>query len=232
MKFNEDLFKELGIQLTKKQESQFEMYYDELIEYNKHTNLTRITDEIEVFYKHFFDSLTLVKAIDISEQVTLCDMGAGAGFPSIPIKIVYPHLYVTIIESSNKRINFLKSLLDKLEINQIELICDRVENYAIIHQQKFDLVTARALGALPLILELGIPMLKNTGHLIALKSGNFKEELDFSKNALTKMHSKIHKVVEFSLPNNFGDRALIDIVKNKHISGYPRPYPQMLKKPL
>jgi 16S rRNA (guanine527-N7)-methyltransferase len=232
MIFKEDLSKELGIQLSKKQESQFEMYYDELIEYNKHTNLTRITDEIEVFYKHFFDSLTIVKVIDISEQVALCDMGAGAGFPSIPIKIVYPHLHVTIIDSSNKRINFLKSLLDKLGINQIELICDRVENYAIKNQLKFDLVTARALGALPLILELGVPMLKNTGHFIAFKSGNFKEELDFSKNALSKLHSKIYKVVEFSLPNQFGDRALIDIVKNKHISGYPRPYPQMLKKPL
>jgi len=232
MKFSEDLFKELGIQLTKKQESQFEIYYYELIEYNKHTNLTRITDELEVFYKHFFDSLTLVKVTDIIKLDTLCDMGAGAGFPSIPIKIVYPHLNVTIVDSSNKRINFLKTLVDKLEISQIDLICDRVENYATKHQQKFDVVTARALGALPLILELGIPMLKSTGHFIAYKSGNFQEELNFSKNALIKLHSKIHQVIEFSLPNQFGDRALIDIVKNKHMSGYPRPYPQMLKKPL
>jgi len=232
MSFNQDLYKIFGIQLTKEQESQFQIYFHELVEYNKHTNLTRITEETEVYYKHFFDSISLIKAIDVLDQSTLCDMGAGAGFPSLPIKIIYPHLKVTIIDSSNKRINFLKLLINKLQIDHIDLVCDRIESYARKHQQLFDIVTARALGALPFIIELGIPMLKNSGHLIAYKSSQFKEEIDLSKNALYKLNSKIAHITEFSLPNQLGERALIDIIKIKHVVDYPRAYQQMLKKPL
>ncbi len=232
MNFKEDLSNLLGIQLSKEQESQFKIYFNELVEYNKHTNLTRITEENEVYYKHFFDSLSLTKTIDILSQTNLCDMGAGAGFPSLPIKIVFPHLHITVIDSSNKRINFMNILIDKLQINHVDLVCDRIENFALKHQQSFDIITARALGTLPLILELGIPMLKNSGHLIAYKSNHFNEEIELSKNALSKLNSKISHIAEFSLPNQYGERALINIIKNKHVTGYPRSYQNMLKKPL
>jgi 16S rRNA (guanine527-N7)-methyltransferase len=232
MKFKEDVLNNLNIDLSEFQLNQFKQYFEQMIKYNEHTNLTRIVEEKEVYYKHFYDSLTLAKSININQITSICDMGSGAGFPSIPLKIVYPHLEVTIIDSLLKRINFLKSLITHLELNLINLNHERIEIYAINHQKKFDVVTARALGNLLLISEMGIPMLKTNGLLVAFKAQNYEEELIFSEQAIKTLGAKVEKIESFNLPYDFGYRAHIIIKKDKHVEGYPRQFSLMTKKPL
>lgn len=231
--FKDDIKENFNIDLTQKQMSQFIVYYEFLLEYNEITNLTRITEKEEVFYKHFYDSLTLIQSIDISKINTICDMGAGAGFPSIPLKILFPYLDVTIIDSLGKRITFLKLLLKKLKIDDVKLIYDRIENYAQSNLEKFDVVTARALGKLPLILELGLPMNKIDGYFIAYKSSIYKEEVELSKNALEVLGGKVEKIVDIKLPLAYGDRTHIVIKKYiKTPKIYPRPFATIKKKTL
>jgi len=232
MKFKENLSKELDIEITEEQSSQFEIYYQFLIEYNKITNLTRITEKEEVYYKHFYDSLTLVKSINFNEIESICDMGSGAGFPSIPLKIIYPHLKVTIVDSLNKRVIFLNQLVDKLGLVDIKLIHDRVELFALDNQMKFDLVTARALGSLSLILEMGIPMTKIDGTFIALKGTNYEKELLESKKGIEYLGCKVLDIKKYILPNQLGTRFHIIISKLKHIKGFPRQFSNMIKKPI
>jgi 16S rRNA (guanine527-N7)-methyltransferase len=176
--------------------------------------------------------LTIAKAIDMAKHETLCDMGAGAGFPSIPLKIIFPHLKITIIDSLNKRINFIEKLCKKLSIDYVTAIHDRVETYALKNTQKFDIVTARALGSLSLILEMGVPMTKTNGHFIAYKSRLYMDELDKSQQAIKVLNVNLSQIVELKLPQDMGDRTLLDFVKIKHINGYPRSYSIMEKKPL
>jgi len=231
MNFKESL-EDLKIKLSDEQFHMFEIYYTFLLEYNQVTNLTRITDHEEVFYKHFYDSLTLADAIDMSTVATVCDMGSGAGFPSLPLKIIYPHLQITIIDSLNKRIKFLEQLIVKLNMDHVELVHDRVEVYAVSHQDSFDVVTARALGNLSLITEMGIPMTKKSGKFIAYKATQYEEEINQSKHALKVMGSEIESIKHFDLPYAFGSRVLIVIKKNKDVQGYPRSFAIMTKKPL
>jgi len=231
--FKDDVKNELNIELSEQQLKQFDIYYKFLIEYNEITNLTRITDEEEVYYKHFYDSLTIVKSIDMHKINTLCDMGAGAGFPSIPLKIIYPHLKLTIIDSLGKRITFLKLLVEKLNLDHVFLVYDRIENYAKTHHDKFDLVTARALGKLPLILELGLPMTKMNSFFVAYKSKNYEEELSDSVNALNLLGGEVTKIIQFEIPNAFGDRVHILIKKHKKSPlMYPRSFSAIKKKSL
>jgi 16S rRNA (guanine527-N7)-methyltransferase len=230
--FKDDILNEFGISLTAEQEALFNLYFHELIDYNSHTNLTRITDEDEVYYKHFFDSLTLIKVIDLKNIQSICDMGAGAGFPSIPLKILFPHLKITIIDSLQKRINFLNILMEKLNITGVTLVHDRIEIYAQSHKETFDIVTARALGNMQLILELGIPMTKVNGYFVAYKSSQYHEELENSKQALKILNANVEEINAFSLPRNYGERTLIKIKKNAKTTGYPRSYAVMIKKPL
>jgi 16S rRNA (guanine527-N7)-methyltransferase len=231
--FKDDVKNELNIELSEQQLKQFDIYYKFLIEYNEITNLTRITDEEEVYFKHFYDSLTIVKSIDMHKINTLCDMGAGAGFPSIPLKIIYPHLKLTIIDSLGKRITFLKLLVEKLNLDHVFLVYDRIENYAKTHHDKFDLVTARALGKLPLILELGLPMTKMNSFFVAYKSKNYEEELSDSVNALNLLGGEVTKIIQFEIPNAFGDRVHILIKKHKKSPlMYPRSFSAIKKKSL
>lgn len=232
MTFNEHVQALLDIPLTKEQIKQFNDYYHELIEYNKITNLTTITDEEGVYFKHFFDSLTLAKTVDMHKISTLCDMGSGAGFPSIPLKIVYPHLKITIVDSLNKRIQFLHKLNEILGTQDVVCVHDRIETFALKNLASFDLVTARALGHLRLISEMGIPIVKEGGIFVPLKGPHFQEEIDQSVNALKLLKASIEKVDEFELPHDLGKRANIIIRKHKHITGYPRAYHVMTKKPL
>ena len=232
MDFKTHLMEKLGISLSHHQQNLFALYFEALLAYNKHTNITRITDEQEVFYKHFYDSLSIVKVIDFTNVSCLCDMGAGAGFPSIPLKIAFPHLKITIIDSLNKRIKFLQQLTKTLNLEFVELFHDRIENYALKNTQKFDIVTARALGSIPLILEMGVPMLKNKGHFIAYKSRSYKEELDKSENAIKTLNVRLNKIVDLNLPHQMGERTILDFIKTKHVTGYPRSYSIMEKKPL
>lgn len=231
--FKTDINQLLNMDVSEKQMQQFELYYQYLIEYNKITNLTRITEKDEVYYKHFYDSLTLAKTIDLSKINSLCDMGAGAGFPSIPIKILFPHLKVTIIDSLGKRITFLKKLIEILEITNIELVYDRIENHAHKSLDSYDLVTARALGKLPLILELGLPMVKIGGIFVAFKSNHYEEELSQSKKAIDILGGKLLKTFPISLPYDYGDRVHIIIEKvHKSTNKYPRPFSTIKKKSL
>lgn len=232
MNFKQDLLKELNIELTDIQETQFEVYYQFLIEYNNITNLTRITEKEEVYYKHFYDSLTIVKSLDLSEIESVCDMGSGAGFPSIPLKIIYPHLHITIVDSLNKRITFLNQLIEKLNFEHVDMIHDRVETFALKHQMKYDLVTARALGTLSLILEMGIPMVKIGGIFIALKGINYENEFLQSKKGIEYLGCKVLDIKKYILPNQYGTRFHIVISKNQHIKGFPRQFSVMSKKPL
>jgi 16S rRNA (guanine527-N7)-methyltransferase len=231
--FKDDIKSNFDIDISDKQLRLFEVYYEFLIEYNKITNLTRITERKEVFYKHFYDSLTLMKSIDLTKAKNLCDMGAGAGFPSVPLKILFPHLKITIIDSLGKRITFLKKLLEKLEIIDVSIIYDRIENYALSNFEVFDIVTARALGKLPLILELGLPMTKIDGYFIAYKSNQYIEEINESKQALKILGAEILKIIDIKLPQTYGDRTHIVIKKNKETPKmYPRSFAQIKKKAL
>jgi 16S rRNA (guanine527-N7)-methyltransferase len=232
MEFSKDIKEILNIDLSSDQENQFKIYYDYLIEYNKITNLTRIVEKNEVYYKHFFDSLTLTNSVDLSIIESVCDMGSGAGFPSIPLKIVFPHLKITIIDSLNKRIIFLKNLVEKLNLKNVELIHDRIENYSKKNQNKFDLTTARALGNMSLITEMAIPMTKVEGYFIAMKASNYESELDQSKDIIKKIGSVIKCINNFDLPNNYGTRTHIVLKKEKYVGGYPRSYAQMTNNPL
>jgi len=230
--FKEMVLENLGIDLSDDALKQFDRYYDALISFNKHTNLTRITQREDVDIKHFYDSLALVKTIDLSNVKTLCDMGAGAGFPSIPLKIAYPHLKVTIIDSLGKRITFLKQLIDTLDLKDVHLVYDRIENHAKSHQQTYDVVTARALGKLPLILEMGMPMVKKDGCFIAYKGSNYVDELIESKKALQILKGRLEVERSYELPDDKGGRVHLLIRKQNHVQGYPRSFAAMKKKPL
>lgn len=202
MNFEKDLNELIGFALSAWQIEQFNLYFEYLIEYNKITNLTRITEKEEVFYKHFYDSVTLVNTLDFSKVNSICDMGAGAGFPSLPLKIVFPHLNVTIVDSLGKRITFLNLLVAKLKLNNVEINHDRNEVFALKHQQEYDVVTARALGNLSLILEMGMPMLKVNGSFIAPKGVQCDQEIDESGNALQILGGKITKMCGLIYPMN------------------------------
>ena len=200
--------------------------------YNEHTNLTRITNRDDVDIKHFYDSLALAKTLDLSQVKTLYDMGSGAGFPSIPLKLIYPHLEITIIDSLGKRIAFLKQLIETLDLKDIHLVYDRIETHAKSHQQACDVVIARALGRLPMILEMGIPMLKVDGRFVAYKGHHYKEELNESQQAMKRLETTLEHIVSYDLPKDMGHHVHLVFVKKQHVSGYPRQFAVMKKKPL
>lgn len=231
MDFKSDVLEQLKINLNEEQLNQFELYYEKLIAFNTHTNLTTITEKKDVYYKHFFDSLTISYYID-NKSAKLCDMGSGAGFPSIPLKIVYPDLKITIIDSNNKRIRFLKELVALLNLKNVELIHNRIEVYALKNLKKFDYVTARALGNLTLITEMAVPMLKIGGTFIAMKGSQGEKELEEASNAINITGGKVISERYLQLPLEYGERSIYTIKKVKHVDGYPRQYQQMLKKPL
>ena len=221
----------LGIKLTNQQVRQFDAYYHLLVDYNTHTNLTRITSRMDADIKHFLDSVLLSKLIDMDQDLKLCDMGAGAGFPSIPLLIVFPKLKVTIVESQIKRIQFLETLKKALELD-FEIIHDRAETYAEKNLETFDVVTARALGELRLILEFGVPMLKVGGYFIAPKGSKYEEEITVASNAIKVLHVKLVTKALLELPESFGFRANLLFTKIKHTKDYPRPFALIKKKPL
>ncbi|NMA05886.1 MAG: 16S rRNA (guanine(527)-N(7))-methyltransferase RsmG [Acholeplasmataceae bacterium] len=221
--------KELNIELTFEQQELFRKYYEFLIQENKKYNLTAITNEEEVYYKHFYDSLTLIKTNLIKEGVSLCDIGSGAGFPGMPLKIIYPNLKLTIVESQTKKTEFLKKLVNFLELDNVEIINKRAEEYA--HTKYFDIVTARAVADLSILNELCLPLVKKGGYFIAMK-GNYEEELKRTLNGITILGGKLIEVLSFELPKDMGKRNLIIIKKEKMVQGYPRAFSQIKKKPL
>lgn len=200
--------------------NQFEIYYKLLIEWNEKINLTSITEKEDVEIKHFIDSITSYNLI--KDNSIICDIGAGAGFPSIPLAILKPNCKFILIDSLNKRITFLNELIKKLNLNNCECIHIRVEDYAKNNLNKFDYCIARAVASLPTLLEYTIPLLKVNGLLISYKGSNYQEEIDMSNNAFNKLNSKIKSKIDLTLPNE-DKRCLLEIIKlNKCPSIYPR----------
>ncbi len=210
----------------------FKKYYEFLVEENEKYNLTCITEKEEAYIKHFYDSIQLEKAININEVQTLCDVGSGAGFPSIPLKIVYPHLHITIIEPTLKRCNFLSNLVKLLQLENVTIINDRAEN---IKEQRnyFDIVCARAVASMPVLLELCVPLVKVNGFFLSLKGSSFHEEMMKSNNAIKVLDVKVNKVFEYELLNNYGKHSIIVFEKTKQTNiKYPRKYSIIKNKPL
>ena len=232
---NKDRFKEelskIGIEVNKDQLLKLEKYYELLIEYNKVINLTSITEKGQVYLKHFYDSLTLSKIIDLNNFSSLCDLGSGAGFPGIVIKIFYPNLNVVLVDSLNKRINFLNKVIEELELKNIQAVHARIEDYSKENKEKFDIVTARAVAPLNILLELGINLVKVNKYFIAMK-GNIENEQNFD-NAVQKLKCNINEIIKFNLSIEESNRCLIKIVKKEETPKlFPRKYSEIKKKPL
>ena len=220
----------LGIKVTEEEISKLEKYALLLKDWNEKINLTAITEKEQVFLKHFYDSLTLVKIIDLSKVDSICDLGTGAGFPGVVLKIFFPNLKLTLVDALNKRINFLDVVVKELNLENVTLVHARAEEYGKNHRECFDVVTARALSSFPILLEYGIPLLKTCGHLIAMRGLN--DSID-GINSLKVLNSKINNIIEFKLPFEESNRTLVDIVKISQTSlKYPRRYAEIKKKPI
>ena len=228
--FKEELSK-LGIVLTSTQENQLEMYYNLLIEWNNKMNLTGITERNSVYLKHFYDCITLIKAIDLTKNLKIVDVGTGAGFPGLVLKIVFPNLNVVLVDALNKRINFLNHVIESLKLENIEAIHDRIENYAKNNFEVFDLVTCRAVAKLNIISELCLPLAKVNGYFIPMKA-TIEDEISDTKY-LEVLKSKVESVITFNLPIENSVRNLIVIKKYGSIDKkYPRQYDKIIKNPL
>ena len=229
-KFVEELNK-LNININSNQLKQLETYYELLVEYNKVMNLTGIVEKNQVYLKHFYDSLTIVKVIDLKNVEKLCDIGTGAGFPGIVLKILFPNLKVTLVDSLNKRINFLKVVIDKLNLNNIDAIHSRIEEYGRDNREIFDVVTCRAVAPLNTLLEYSIPLLKKNKYFIPLK-GTLDNEPSI-KNALKKLDTVLEKKEEFLLPIECSKRTVLRFKKqNETKKIFPRKYLEIKQKPL
>ena len=230
-----NLLAEHKILLSDQQKFQFERYFELLVEWNEKINLTAITEKEEVYLKHFYDSIApILQGLIENQSIKLLDIGAGAGFPSLPMKILYPQLEVTIIDSLNKRINFLNLLAQELGLENVHFYHGRAEDLAQDKnfRAQFDIVTARAVARMQVLSELTIPYLKVGGKLLALKASNVPEELTEAKNALNLLFSKVEENLSYTLPN--GDPRYITIVEKKKETPnkYPRKAGMPNKRPL
>ena len=227
-KFIEEVNK-LGIELNSEKLNKLDKFYNLLISWNEKINLTTITEEQDVYLKHFYDSLTLIKAIDLTKDLTLLDVGTGAGFPGIVLKIVFPNLKITLLDSLNKRINYLNEIIKELELTDINTICSRCEDYTRENREKYDVVVARAVSHLEILSEIIIPIVKVNGYFVAMKS-NINEEITSSSKILKQLDSKIEDVIEFKLPIENSIRTLVKIQKLvKTNVKYPRKYADIKK---
>ena len=226
---------EHGITLTDKQKKQFETYFRLLVEWNEKINLTAITDKEDVYLKHFYDSIApILQGYIDNSPLSILDIGAGAGFPSIPMKILYPEIDITIIDSLNKRINFLNILANELELSGVHFFHGRAEDFGQdkVFRAKFDIVTARAVARMQVLAELTIPFLKVNGRLIALKAAAAEEELISAEKALKTLFSQVTVNKNYKLPNG-DDRNITIVSKKKETPNkYPRKAGTPNKKPL
>lgn len=226
---------ELKIQIDSGQKEQFDTFYSMLVEWNKVMNLTGITEYEEVVLKHFVDSLSIVNILDLNKVHTVIDIGTGAGFPGIPLKIAFPHLKVTLLDSLNKRIKFLNAVIEELRLENIHTIHGRAEDYArqADYREKYDLCVSRAVANLATLSEYCLPYIQVGGIFISYKSGDVDEELDHSKKAIGILGGKMEDVVKFQLPGSDIGRSLVEISKIKEIGKkYPRKAGLPAKEPL
>ena len=223
--------KKMNIELTEQQLTLLEEYYIILKEENEKYNLTRIINHNEVYLKHFYDSLTINKIIDIHSQ-NICDLGSGAGFPGLVLAICFPNTKLTLIESNGKKCYFLNLIKEKLELDNVIVINKRIEDYAKDNREKFDIVTARAVAPLKHLLEYGIPLVKVDRNFIAMKANVENEEQNI-ENYLNKLSIKEDKRIIFNLPVENSLRTIIKYTKTKETDKkYPRRYNEILKKDL
>lgn len=232
----EDAFKKAledkGLSVSERQMAQFHMYYEELIAWNQKMNLTAITDKEDVYLKHFYDSLTIAFDFPFTSQ-SICDVGAGAGFPSIPLKIMYPELKVTIVDSLNKRITFLNHLVDTLGLDNVTAIASRAEDHAKEHRESYDIVMARAVAHLAILDELCLPLVKVNGYFLALKGKKGTEEYQEARRGIGMLGGKLEQDISFTLAqdDDYRHNLIIKKVKNTP-KQYPRPFGKIKKKPL
>ena len=225
--------KSIGIELTDSQLNAFETYYDMLIDRNKVMNLTAITEFDEVMDKHFLDSVYLFRSIKLEADYKLVDIGTGAGFPGIPLKIVFPELKITLLDSLNKRVGFLNDLIEELNLNNIEAIHGRAEDIARnkAYRASYDIAVSRAVANLSTLSEYCLPFVKIGGKFVSYKSGDCADEVDNAKAAIHLLGGKINKIDEFSYSNNSRSFIVIDKVMNTS-NKYPRKAGLPSKKPL
>ena len=223
--------KKLNIIPSDDQLDKLERYYELLIKYNEVINLTSITEKKQVYLKHFYDSLTIIKVVNLDKYDSLCDFGTGAGFPGLVLKIFYPNLHVTLIDSLNKRIVFLNEVINQLELKNIKTVHSRIEDYGIKNREKYDLVTCRAVASTNILLEYAIPITKINGYFICLK-GNMENELSY-KNAIDKLNVEESIKKQFRLPIENSQRTIIVFKKiTKTSQLFPRKYKEIKNKPL
>ena len=225
----------LGITLTDVQKEQFDKFYELLVEWNKVMNLTGITEYEEVNEKHFVDSISIVKAIDINKVETVIDIGTGAGFPGIPLKIAFPHLKIVLLDSLNKRINFLNTVINELELKDIITIHGRAEDFAKKpeYREQFDLCVSRAVANLSTLSEYCIPYINKGGQFVPYKSGEIDEEVGQAKKAVHILGGTIDDVVKFQLPGTEIGRSFVKIKKVQNTAKkYPRKAGLPSKEPL
>lgn len=223
-----DETKKNGMELSDKQIAQFNLYYELLTAKNKVMNLTAITEYNDVVKKHFIDSMMISRVLDMKKINSLCDVGTGAGFPGIPLKIVYPHLHLTLVDSVGKRVNFLSEVVEKLGLEDVEAIHSRTEDLAhnLKYREKYDLVTARAVASMNVLSEYCIPYAKIGGYFAAYKSGNIGEEIENAKNAVKTLGGKIEKTDMFELYEM--GRSIVLIRK---VNSTPKIYPRKAGTP-
>ena len=231
----EDGCQAFGVTLTDKQIEQFEKYYELLVEWNKVMNLTGITEFDEVMQKHFVDSEAAAKYVEMEKVNSLIDVGTGAGFPGIPLKIVYPHIQVTLLDSLNKRIKFLEEVVDNLGLTGIETVHGRAEDAAkkAEYREQFDLSVSRAVANLASLTEYCLPFVKVGGKFVSYKSVSVDEEITQSKKAVYVLGGEIGKVEKFNLPESDMERALVIVEKKRSTpKKYPRKAGMPTKEPL
>ena len=225
--------KKINIEINDNQLKQLNRYYELLVEYNEKMNLTGITEKNQVYLKHFYDSLTINKIIDLNTIQTLCDVGTGAGFPGMVIKILFPKIKITLVDSLNKRIKFLNEIIDKLSLKNIETVHSRAEDFAKENRETYDVATSRAVAALNVLLEYLLPLVKVGGLCICMKGSNVQEEIEASSNALKILGGQIEKVEQITLPDSDIIRNIVIVRKvTKTSSKYPRKAGLPSKEPL
>lgn len=226
--------KDFGIALTDEQVNKFSLYADLLVEWNEKINLTAIIDQEGIVIKHFLDSLSIARFIP-KEALTLLDVGTGAGFPGIPLKIVKEHLKVTLLDSLDKRVKFLSEVCNSLNLKDIISVHGRAEDFGIDknYRERFDIVTARAVATLPVLLEYCMPFVKMGGLFIAMKGPDAVEEIKESQKALDILGGVIDTVKFFTLPHSDNERCVITIKKSRHTpTNYPRKSGKPTKQPI
>ncbi|GGG26782.1 16S rRNA (guanine(527)-N(7))-methyltransferase RsmG [Paenibacillus abyssi] len=220
-----------GIELTDLQLRQFEDYHRILVEWNEKMNLTGITEKAAVYEKHFYDSLSLAFFTDLNLVRNLADIGSGAGFPSIPLKICFPHLQITIVDSLNKRIQFLQHLCEELKLDHVSCLHGRAEDIArsMEHRDAYDLVTARAVARLAVLNEFCLPFVRKGGHFASMKGADPKEEAVEAAKSLKELRGKIVNIYDMKLPFEQSDRHVVWIQK---LDSTPKKYPRKAGTPL